>query len=123
MSQAANVAYSKDVTETHIRLTPAAEAKLAELLANADPGIKGIRIFVAGGGCGGMSYAMTFADEITEYDSALERDGYKVVVDAVALNFLHGCEIDFAGDSFIFNNVFQAVGGSGMCGGCGGGGF
>ena len=65
---------------------------------------------------------MTYADDVTKYDSTLEQDGCKVVVDAVALNYLRGCEIDFSDDSFIFNNVFQAVGGSGTCGGCGGGG-
>ncbi len=64
-----------------------------------------------------MAYGMTYAEGISEYDSALAGNGYKIIVDAVALNFLKGCEIDFAQDSFVFNNVFQAVGGSGMCGG------
>ncbi|MFQ5935825.1 MAG: HesB/IscA family protein [Acidiferrobacterales bacterium] len=121
MSQAANIAYSREVTDSDIQLTPAAESKIAELLGCADPGIDGIRVFVMGGGCGGMSYGMTYADQVTPYDSTLQGDGYKLIVDAVALNFLQGCEIDFGGDSFIFNNVFQAVGGSGTCGGCMGG--
>lgn len=124
MSQAAKVAYSTEVMDSDMRLTPVAEAKMAELLAGAEPGIAGIRVFVSGGGCGGMTYGMTYAEGVTEYDSTLEGNGYKLVVDAVALNFLNGCEIDFSEDSFVFNNVFQAVGGSGTCGGCmGGGGF
>jgi iron-sulfur cluster insertion protein len=123
MSETASVAFSTKVAEGDIQLTPAASAKMAELLASADDQIEAIRIFVAGGGCGGMTYAMTYAEDVTKYDSTLEQDGYKVVVDAVALNYLRGCEIDFSDDSFIFNNVFQAVGGSGACGGCGGGSF
>jgi iron-sulfur cluster insertion protein len=123
MNETVSVAFSTKVAEGDIQLTPAARAKMAELLASADDQIEAIRIFVAGGGCGGMTYAMTYADDVTKYDSTLEQDGYKVVVDAVALNYLRGCEIDFSDDSFIFNNVFQAVGGSGACGGCGGGGF
>ncbi|MEE9560898.1 MAG: iron-sulfur cluster assembly accessory protein [Acidiferrobacterales bacterium] len=122
MSETASVAFSTQVAEGDIQLTPAASAKMVELLASADDQIEAIRIFVAGGGCGGMTYSMTYAADVTKYDSTLEQDGCKVVVDAVALNYLRGCEIDFSDDSFIFNNVFQAVGGSGACGGCGGGG-
>ncbi|MFQ6022834.1 MAG: HesB/IscA family protein [Acidiferrobacterales bacterium] len=122
MSEATTVAYSTEVTETDVKLTPVAEHKMAELLGSAESEVQGIRVFVAGGGCGGMTYGMTYAVDISAYDSTLEGNGYKLVVDAVALNFLQGCEIDFAQDSFVFNNVFRAVGGSGTCGGCGGGG-
>ena len=124
MTQTASIGFATGLTDSDIRLTSPAEAKIAELIAGAEADIKGLRIFVSGGGCGGMAYGMTYAEAITEYDSTLEWDRAKVVVDAVALNYLRGCEIDFAEDSFIFNNVFQAVGGSGACGGCaGGGGF
>ena len=73
-----------------------------------------------------MTYGMTFTDRKTEFDKVLEADGYKVYVDAVALNYLRGAEIDYVARdseaSFVFNNVFQATGGTGTCGGCGGGG-
>ncbi len=121
MTQQTNLAYVKDVTDNDLRLTPAARAKMAELLKEADPGLGLIRIFVTGGGCGGMSYGMTYGEGITEYDSMLEGTGYKIAIDPVALNFLQGSEIDFANDSFIFNNVFKSIGGTGTCGGCGGG--
>ncbi len=118
---AAAIAYSNEIQQTDLRLTPAAESKLCELLAAADAGVDSVRVFVAGGGCGGMGYGMTYAEQLTPYDSVLAGQGYKLVVDSVALNFLRGCEIDYAADSFVFSNVFQAVGGSGMCGGCAGG--
>lgn len=121
MSQAASTAYQTQVTADDIRLTPAAEDKLAELLAGAESGVEAIRVFVTGGGCGGMSYGMTYAEGASGYDSMLAGKGYRLVVDAVALNFLRGCEIDFAHDNFVFSNVFQAVGGTGACGGCAGG--
>ncbi len=123
MPEATPMDYSTTITDSDMRTTPAAEAKLAELQADAGPEIEGIRVFVTGGGCSGMSYGMTYAEEVNEYDSTLIRNGCKIVVDAVALNYLQGCEIDFAGDTFTFRNVFQAVGGSGMCGGCGGSGY
>ena len=118
-----DIAYSYEVIDHDLRLTPSASAKLAELLTDADDDIRGVRLFVMGGGCSGMSYGMTFAESITEYDSTLKGNGYNVVIDAVALNYLKGCEIDYAQDSFVFKNVFQAVGGSGACGGCAGGNF
>ncbi len=123
MSESAQQIYSTTVTDTDVRLTPAADAKMAELTASADVELAGIRLFVTGGGCSGMAYGMTYAEVVSEYDSTLEGEGYKMVIDAVALNYLAGCEIDYSQGSFKFKNVFQTVGGSGMCGGCGGGGF
>ena len=123
---AENIAYASEITG-QITVTPAAAEKLAELLAEADPGISAIRVFVTGGGCGGMQYGLTFADEASKYDCRLEADNYKLYIDSVALAHMEGCEIDYGQQglnaSFIFNNVFQSVGGSGGCSGCGGGGF
>jgi iron-sulfur cluster insertion protein len=105
--------------ELDIRILPGASAKMAELMRDADSEFTCIRVFVAGGGCGGMGYGMTFSEGTSDYDHVIEADGVKVAVDAVALNYLRGAEIDFSGNSFVFNNVFQSVGGSGTCGGCG----
>ena len=116
-------AFAQVIGEQDLRLTPAARSKMAELFQDLDDDLNAIRIFVAGGGCGGMGYGMTFTDQKTEYDCVLEGDGFDIYVDAVALNFLRGVEIDFVdrptGASFVFNNVFSATGGSGTCGGCG----
>ena len=122
------IEYSTRIGDSEMRLTPAAQAQFAELMASADDGVAGIRVFVSGGGCSGMTYDMTYADGvINDYDSVLEGPGFKIYVDPVALNYLQGCEIDFRADgpnsSFAFSNVFQAIGGVGTCGGCGGGGF
>lgn len=118
----AAIPYPEKLVEADLRLTPAASTKIAELVADPEAGTDLIRIFVAGGGCGGMGYGMTFAESTTATDSILEGTGYRVAVDPVALNYLRGAEIDFAHGTFVFNNVFQAVGGSGRCGGCGSGG-
>ncbi|MCR4302112.1 MAG: iron-sulfur cluster assembly accessory protein [Sulfuricaulis sp.] len=118
------IEYSTRIGEAEMRLTPAAQVKFAELLKEADSDIAGIRVFVSGGGCSGMTYDMTYASSVdSAYDSVLEGPGFKVFVDPVALNYLQGSEIDFTNSSFVFNKVFQAVGGKGTCGGCGGGGF
>ena len=114
------------ISDDDLRITDSARVKLAGLISDADDGIRSIRIFVAGGGCSGMNYGMTFAEEEYGTDAVIDdASGLRVVVDPVALTYLKGAEIDFAEDglnaSFVFNNVFQSVGGSGACGGCGGG--
>jgi len=92
-------------------------------LTESEDGVNGVRIFVSGGGCGGMSYGMTFVDQPTQFDTTLEKDGLKVHVDAVALGFLEGVEIDYQTDgpspSFVFKNVFANTSSGGACGGCG----
>lgn len=121
MSQAA--LYNPAISDQEIRVSDSAGRQLAAILQNAEDGIEGIRVFVSGGGCGGMTYGMTYAENIDERDKVLEGDGYKMVVDTVAMSYLKGCDIDFIEEglnaSFVFNNVFQSVGGTGACGACG----
>jgi len=119
--------YPKNISADYITITPASEAQLTKIMQDADKEFTGLRIFVEGGGCNGLTYGMTYVEESTEYDSVLQCESFQLVVDAVALNFLRGCEIDYekqgANEVFVFNNVFQSVGGSGTCSGCGGSGF
>jgi iron-sulfur cluster insertion protein len=116
--------YSVDLSEAELTLTAAAREKMLELFSQVeDEELKAIRVFVSGGGCGGMGYGMTFTDTRSEYDSVRKLEGFDVYVDAVALNYLRGVEIDYVerptGASFVFNNAFAVTGGSGTCGACG----
>jgi iron-sulfur cluster insertion protein len=123
MTQATNPSYNPIITEAELTVSAMAAEQLAGLMANPDVDADGIRVFVSGGGCGGMTYGMTYAESVNASDKVLEGEGFKVVVDAIALSYLQGCDIDFTQDglnaSFVFNNVFQTVGGSGTCGACG----
>ena len=116
------------IGEPELTVTKAARAKMTELIKNAEAEIDSVRVFVSGGGCNGMEYGMTFADSSEPRDSVLEEgEGFRMVIDPLALAYMQGAEIDYSEDganaSFVFNNVFKAVGGSGACGGCGGAGF
>jgi iron-sulfur cluster insertion protein len=125
MSQAAlaeNV-FNTELTDAEVSLTELAQEKMAALFEDADDDIEAIRIYVSGGGCGGMSYGMTFTDNKTDFDTVRDFGSFKVYVDSVALAYLKGVEVDYiekpTGASFVFNNVFAATGGSGACGACG----
>ena len=116
------------IDDSDLRVTKAARSKIIDLIQNAETEINSVRVFVSGGGCNGMDYGMTFADASEPRDSILEGEaGFRMVIDPLALAYMQGAEIDYSEDganaSFVFNNVFKAIGGSGACGGCGGAGF
>ena len=116
--------YPSTLSENDVKVSGDAGEQLERLISGVeDDDIEAIRIYVAGGGCSGMTYGMTFTDRRTDYDRVYEGNGYRIYVDAVALNYLQGVEIDFVtretGSTFVFNNVFQATGGAGTCGACG----
>ena len=120
--------YSHQLTDSDIDVTATARDKIAALIGDTNGEASAVRIYVSGGGCSGMNYGMTFAEQEDGRDSVMTGDqGFKLVVDPFALSFLGGAEVDYVDDgvnaTFVFNNVFQAVGGSGACGGCGGGAF
>ncbi len=123
MSQIAT-GFSNELSVSQLALTATAREKMLELFDQVeDDDLKAIRVFVSGGGCGGMGYGMTFTDSMSEYDCVRKEEGFDIYVDAVALNFLRGVEIDYVekptGASFVFNNAFAITGGSGTCGACG----
>jgi iron-sulfur cluster assembly accessory protein len=116
------------IDDSDLTVTKAARVKITELIEGAESDIDSVRVFVSGGGCNGMDYGMTFADSSGPRDSILEgKEGFRMIIDPLALAYMQGAEIDYSEDganaSFVFNNVFKAVGGSGACGGCGGAGF
>lgn len=120
--------YSQILTESDLVVTDAAKDKISGLINDTNGEASAVRIYVSGGGCSGMNYGMTFTEKAEAKDSAMSDDnGFRLVVDPFALSFLGGAEVDYVDDgvnaTFVFNNVFQAVGGSGACGGCGGGAF
>lgn len=116
--------FNPELTSSDINISEAAAEKLKELFVDVGDEMDAIRIFVSGGGCGGMTYGMTFSDEKTLFDTVLDAGDYKVYVDTIALSYMRGVEIDFVDKgmgeaSFVFNNVFSATGGAGTCGACG----
>jgi iron-sulfur cluster assembly protein len=92
-------------------ITEAAAARVREIIANSDKPIVGVRIGVKNAGCAGMSYTMDFAQEIGRFDEVVEDKGVKIVIDAKAVMYLLGTEMDFKTEklssTFVFNNPNQ----------------
>ncbi len=104
-----------------IQLTPAARHKMAALQGEVGDEAEGIRIFATPGGCSGMSFGLTFTDQISDEDTVCRYDDFALVIDAGTLEHIRGVEIDFAshaGDAqFLFHNLQPAAAGAG-CNGC-----
>jgi iron-sulfur cluster insertion protein len=86
-------------------VTAAALARVRELAGAAAPAL---RVSVEGGGCSGFRYGFDLVDAVASDDFVLDRDGVRIVVDAVSLPYLAGASIDcverLAGAQFVVRN-------------------
>ena len=77
-----------------ISLSPSAAARVAAIAAKqAKPAI--LRLSVEGGGCSGFQYCFGLAEGIEAGDTVAEADGVRLVVDAVSLDLVSGCVVDY----------------------------
>jgi iron-sulfur cluster assembly accessory protein len=79
----------------HPSLTPAAIAKVKEIMASQTPVPAGLRLSVVGGGCSGFQYSMAFENGAGMMDKVFDFDGLKVYVDATSLMYLGGAHVDY----------------------------
>lgn len=54
-----------------------------------------LRITIDGGGCSGFQYKFDLDSKLQEDDVCFDRDGAKVVVDQISLDFLKGSTVDY----------------------------
>ena len=54
-----------------------------------------LRLAVSGGGCSGFQYNFTLDSHVTADDIVIERDGAKLLIDTISLDYLRGAEVDF----------------------------
>ncbi len=78
-----------------ITISESAKIKIKDLLyEEANPKLA-LRTFVQGGGCSGFSYGFTFDEEQNDDDFEIPLDEFKVLVDAMSMQYLSGAEIDY----------------------------
>jgi iron-sulfur cluster assembly protein len=92
-----------------LTLTENAASRVRELMGRGE-GV-GLRVGVKNGGCAGMEYTMEWASEQKPFDEVVEQDGAKVLIEAKALMFLLGTQMDYQTgilkSGFVFNNPNQ----------------
>lgn len=94
-----------------ITLTERAAARIQEIMASSDAPKIGVRLGVKNGGCAGMEYTMDYAETQDPLDEVVEDKGVKILLEAKALLFLLGTQMDYEEDilssGFRFNNPNQ----------------
>ncbi len=88
--------------------TDSAAAKVADLIAEeGNPELK-LRVFVTGGGCSGFQYGFTFDETQNDDDTAMQKNGVTLLIDAMSYQYLVGAEIDYTegleGAQFVIKN-------------------
>jgi iron-sulfur cluster assembly protein len=95
---------------TIVTMTGAAVQRVRALM-DANPKSLGLRVGVKKGGCAGMEYTMTVAEEKGPHDEVVEQDGAIVLIEPAAIMYLLGTEMDYKTDKlasqFVFNNPNQ----------------
>ena len=94
--------------EQTLNFTDAAVAKVRTLIDEEGDDSLMLRVFISGGGCSGFQYGFTFDQNVGDGDTVVERDGVKLLIDPMSVQYLTGGEIDYSegleGAQFIIRN-------------------
>jgi iron-sulfur cluster insertion protein len=93
--------------------TDAAAAKVRELVQEEHNDALMLRVFISGGGCSGFQYGFTFDEKQSEGDTVVERNGVRLLIDPMSIQYLMGAEIDYSegleGAQFVIRNPNAAT--------------
>ncbi len=99
-------------------LTPAAEARIAELMAEAPDDAIGVKLSTPRRGCSGLAYSVDYVSEEDSFDEKIETPGGIFYIDGGSVLYLVGSTMDWQEDDFTAGFVFENPNATGACG-CG----
>jgi iron-sulfur cluster assembly accessory protein len=82
---------------TSLTLSERAARRIGEIL-KAEPAGAMLRVSVEGGGCSGFQYKFDIERARADDDVVIDRDGARVLIDPVSLQYMAGSQIDFVDD-------------------------
>ena len=101
-----------------LRLTPAAQARIADLMARAPEGTAGVKLSTPRRGCSGLAYSVDYVTAPDPFDERIETPGGAFFVDGASILYLVGSTMDWREDDFAAGFVFENPNAKGACG-CG----
>jgi iron-sulfur cluster assembly protein len=101
-----------------LALTPAAETRIANLMAKAPTGTIGVKLSTPRRGCSGLAYSVDYVSEAVAFDERIETPGGVLFVDGGSVLYLVGSTMDWVEDDFTAGFVFNNPNAKGACG-CG----
>lgn len=84
-------------TSPSVTLSDSAARRIAEIAAG-DPATPILRVSVEGGGCSGFQYKFDLVGAAEPDDIVLAKNGARVAIDPMSLEYMAGSEIDFVDD-------------------------
>jgi iron-sulfur cluster assembly protein len=99
-------------------LTPSAEARVAELMAQAPEGAIGVKLSTPRRGCSGLAYSVDYVTEALPFDERIETPGGVFFIDGGSVLYLVGSTMEWREDDFTAGFVFENPNAKGACG-CG----
>jgi iron-sulfur cluster assembly protein len=101
-----------------VKLTSAAEERIAELMARAPEGAIGVRLSTPRRGCSGLAYSVDYVTEEDPFDEKIVTPGGTFYIDGASVLYLVGSIMDWSEDDFAAGFVFENPNAKGACG-CG----
>ena len=101
-----------------ITLTPAAEARIAELMSKAPEGAIGVKLSTPRRGCSGLAYSVDYVQLENAFDEKIETPGGIFYVDGASILYLIGSRMDWREDDVASGFTFDNPNAKGACG-CG----
>ena len=101
-----------------ITLTPAAEARIANLMARAPADAIGVKLSTPRRGCSGLAYSVDYVTQELAFDEKIVTPGGTFYVDGGSILYLIGSVMDWVEDDFAAGFVFTNPNAKGACG-CG----
>jgi iron-sulfur cluster assembly protein len=99
-------------------LTPASEARIADLMANAPDDSIGVKLSTPRRGCSGLAYSVDYISQSVPFDEKIETLGGTLYIDGGSVLYLVGSTMDWVEDDFAAGFVFNNPNATGACG-CG----
>jgi iron-sulfur cluster assembly protein len=99
-------------------LTPSAQARVANLMAQAPEGAIGVKLSTPRRGCSGLAYSVDYVSQADPFDERIETPGGDFYIDSGSVLYLVGSTMDWVEDDFTAGFVFNNPNAKGACG-CG----
>ena len=99
-------------------LTPAAEQRIADLMAKAPADAIGVKLSTPRRGCSGLAYSVDYVTAADPFDERIETPGGTFFIDGASVLYLIGSTMDWEEDDFTAGFVFANPNAKGACG-CG----
>jgi iron-sulfur cluster insertion protein len=88
---------SPESASGEVSMSASAAKRLRAIIGQGEPAA--LRVSVKGGGCSGFSYVFDIDKASAASDDlVVERDGARMIVDAVSLEYMKGSVVDFVDD-------------------------